>query len=223
MEIIKEFIKQGRPNRPGGKNSLEYITIHETGNYAKGADASAHASYLRTTNEKVSWHFTVDENCAYQHLPMEECAYHAGKREGNNRSIGIEICVNSDGNFNKAVQNTAELVRRLMRERDIPITRVVQHHYWTGKNCPQKLRVDGWDEFIKEIKEGCDMSKEQIKEIIKEYENEKKKETENKPASAWADSAFKSATNCGIMDGTNPQGAVTREMLATVLHRLGLF
>lgn len=40
--------------------------------------------------------------------------------------------------------------------------------------------------------------------------------------SSWAKESFDKATAKGILDGTNPQGAVTREMLAVVLDRLGL-
>ena len=196
MEVKQKFIASGRANRPGGKNTIEYITIHETGNYAKGADASAHASYLQTTGDKVSWHFSVDEKGAYQHLPVEECAYHAGTRDGNNRSIGIEICVNSDGNFNKAVGNTAELVKRLMREHGIPVNRVVQHNFWSGKNCPQNLRLGGWDEFVASLK--------------------------TEEASSWAKPSWDKAKALGITDGTNPQGTCTREQVIVMLERCGV-
>ena len=38
----------------------------------------------------------------------------------------------------------------------------------------------------------------------------------------WAKASFEKATAKGILDGTNPQGVVTREMMAVVLDRLGL-
>lgn len=41
-------------------------------------------------------------------------------------------------------------------------------------------------------------------------------------ASKWASEAWQKAVSKGIMDGTNPQGNVTREMLAVVLSNLGL-
>lgn len=40
--------------------------------------------------------------------------------------------------------------------------------------------------------------------------------------SSWATDAFNKATDKGVLDGTNPQGAVTREMLAVVLERMGI-
>lgn len=41
-------------------------------------------------------------------------------------------------------------------------------------------------------------------------------------ASAWAQEAWEKAVQKGILDGSAPQGNCTREMLATVLDRLGL-
>ena len=38
----------------------------------------------------------------------------------------------------------------------------------------------------------------------------------------WAKDAWEAATAAGILDGTYPQGPVTREQLAVILHRLGL-
>lgn len=40
--------------------------------------------------------------------------------------------------------------------------------------------------------------------------------------SAWAASSWKKATTKGVFDGTNPQGALTREQAAVILDRLGL-
>ena len=219
MQVYTSIIAKGRPNRPEKAMVPKYITIHETGNYAKGATAAAHASYLRNTSAKVSWHYTVDDKCAYQHIPNSEVAYHAGDTYGNSKSIGIEICVNSDGNFDAAVRNAAELVRKLMKVHNIPIENVVQHNRWNGKDCPKSLRKSGWREFISMCKEEEDMTKAEVIAIIEEYEKNKAKQG----ASDWAKEGFNAAKGAGVMDGTAPKGNVTREMLATVLHRLGFF
>lgn len=52
-------------------------------------------------------------------------------------------------------------------------------------------------------------------------EPEEKQTTEESPG-AWSKEAFEKATAKGILDGSAPQGNVTREMLAVVLDRLGL-
>ncbi|WP_186312994.1 peptidoglycan recognition protein family protein, partial [Bacillus pumilus] len=91
-------------NRPGNYMKPLYITVHNTANTAKGANAASHASFVKRSSTGVSWHYTVDENVIYQHLPLNENGWHAGdgRGTGNMKSIGIEICENADGNFEKA-------------------------------------------------------------------------------------------------------------------------
>ena len=156
LRIQARYIDAGRKNRPGGVNPCGYITIHETGNAARGADAAAHGSYLNSAAGEaalVSWHYTVDDHAIVQHLPDGETAYHAGdgpKGTGNARSIGVEICVNADGDFAKARENAASLVRLLMEEHGTPIGHVVQHNHWNGKDCPYTIRHTSgtWEAFL---------------------------------------------------------------------------
>lgn len=156
LRIIQEFLPTGADNRPGGSNPDTYITIHETGNFAKGADAAAHAAYLRGSSAQaapVSWHYTVDDHSIYQHLPDGERAYHAGdggSGPGNATSIGIEICVDAGRDFEQAKANAASLVRLLMERHGIPLDRVVQHNHWDGKDCPKTIRATAgtWEAFL---------------------------------------------------------------------------
>lgn len=157
IAIQEHIISGGRKNRPGrGTNPDTYITIHETGNAAKGADAAAHGAYLDSAageDDLVSWHYTVDDHAIVQHLPDYETAYHAGDGKdgpGNTTSIGVEICVNAGGDFAQAQANAASLVRLLMEEHGIPIDRVVQHNHWNGKDCPKTIRATtgGWEAFL---------------------------------------------------------------------------
>jgi len=161
IQIIQDFIPERSKNRPMRPNPMKYITIHNTGNYTRGADAKAHATYIKSdeaSNLPVSWHYTVDEKGAYQHLPDNETAYHAGDGNGagNTQSIGIEICNNNDGNLLIATDNTTWLVADLCRKYNIPIQNVVQHNRWSGKDCPELLRRNrpySWDIFIAKIEE----------------------------------------------------------------------
>ena len=156
LSIIQDLIPQGRANRPGGSNPDTYITIHETGNYATGANAAAHASWLKSDDaagKKISYHYTVDDHSIYQHLPDGERGYHAGdggSGPGNAKSIGIEICVNAAGDFAQAKANAAALVRLLMQRHGIPLANVVQHNHWNGKDCPKTIRATagGWEAFL---------------------------------------------------------------------------
>ena len=58
------------------KPSVEFITIHDTGDYK--FNAQQWADEVTTSSREVSWHFTVDDTQIIQHVPLEEVAYHAG-------------------------------------------------------------------------------------------------------------------------------------------------
>jgi len=205
MRIEQVIIGEERPNRPGIDNPCRYITIHNTGNLKKGADAAAHAAYLQNTDELVSWHYTVDDKEIYQHLPDDETAYHAGdgSGDGNRKSIAIEICVNEDGDLFKAVENAARLAARLCRKHNITPENIVQHNHWSGKNCPEQLRMNkpySWEVFLA-----------RVSEFLKEL------------PSGWAMEAADWCIEEKIIqgDGTgyNWQRPVSREELAVMLHR----
>ncbi|TWO94541.1 N-acetylmuramoyl-L-alanine amidase family protein [Bacillus velezensis] len=148
VKITQDFIPKGHNNRPGYAMNPSYITVHNTANTAKGANAAMHARYEKNPETPTSWHFTVDEKEIYQHLPLNENGWHAGdgNGNGNRKSIGIEICENSDGDFEKAVGNAQWLIKKLMKEQGISHANVVPHKHWSGKQCPRKL-LDRWDSF----------------------------------------------------------------------------
>jgi N-acetylmuramoyl-L-alanine amidase len=163
VNIIEDIIPQkGGKVRPGDVRQKKWIVIHETGNSSKGADAKNHSTYLKNLAKAnttyVSWHYTVDDHEIYHHIPDNEIAYHAsdGRVEGggNMASIGIEICVNSDGNFDKARDNAAWLTAKLLKENNLTIGAVKQHHDFApdGKNCPQTIRDQGlWNNFLQAV------------------------------------------------------------------------
>ncbi|MEC0288678.1 N-acetylmuramoyl-L-alanine amidase, partial [Bacillus subtilis] len=148
VNIIQDFIPKGNKNRPAYPMNPHYITVHNTSNTAKGADAASHARYVKNPETATSWHFTVDDKEIYQHLPLNENGWHAGDGNGtgNRKSIGIEICENSDGDFEKAVSNAQWLIKKLMKEQGISFANVVPHKHWSGKECPRKL-LNRWDSF----------------------------------------------------------------------------
>ena len=143
------FIPEEAPGRPGVQRTVTSVTIHETANTNEGAGAQAHSDYLTTTADEVSWHYTVDDHEIYQHLPDNEEAWHSGDREGNHSSIGVELCVNADGNFDKTMENAAKLTAFLLKEYNLTINDVKQHYDFNGKDCPLTIRQEGrWDEFL---------------------------------------------------------------------------
>ena len=94
----------------------------------------------------------MDDKAIYQHLPLTENGWHAGDGNGpgNRKSIGVEICENSDGNRAVAEANAAWLVAKLLRDHGLKISAVKQHYDWSGKNCPRVLRgrAGGWQGFL---------------------------------------------------------------------------
>ena len=68
---------------------------------------------------------------------------------GNNNSIGIEMCVNTNGDIYDTLQRTAQLVADILIRNNLDLSRVKMHNTWSGKNCPQVLRAGNyWWDFI---------------------------------------------------------------------------
>lgn len=135
----------------GRGNPCTYITIHETANRGRGAGAASHGRLQAGTNSRqASWHYQVDDKEIVQSFDDNVKCWHAGST-ANNQSIAIEICVNSDGDYQKTLDNAAALVAHLRKKHGIPWNRIVSHKFWTGKNCPTIMlsRSGQWDKFIK--------------------------------------------------------------------------
>ena len=196
MIIEQDLIPKGRKNRPGKKNTMQFITLHETGNTAHGADARSHAKYLKGEGRDTSWHYTVDDTRAVRHLPDDEVGYHAGSTAGNASSIGIEVCVNADGDLKRAYENTAFLCRKLCKEHGIPHENIVFHHKWNGKDCPKNLRRGvpfSFAEFLNLVRDDA--------------------------VSPWAKTEWERAKTLGITDGTRPKDTASREEVVCMILR----
>lgn len=207
MVAIKQQLVSNRKSTYAGTNGRKYITIHETDNFDRGAGAERHAK-LQSNGFSASWHWQVDDKVAIQSYPHTVRCWAAGDGHGNGNynSIHIEICVNPDSDFKTAVKNAAALVRKIMKDENIPIAHVVQHNKWSGKNCPQGLRNGSrginWNQF-----------KEMLKGEVT---------VASKEPSSWAKSVWEKATKNGIVDGTAPKEPLTREQFVVILDRLGL-
>ncbi len=148
-KVYTELIPEGDAARPGTKRVIKYLVIHETDNFSEGVRASNHASYLKNNNNsETSWHYTVDDTEIYHHMPDDEVAYHAGEHKGNEFGIGIELCVNSDGDFEKTFINAAKLCAYLIKSYHLDIDAIKTHHDFNGKDCPHKILASNrLDEF----------------------------------------------------------------------------
>lgn len=150
VRIRRNILSHRASNVPGRSMKPKYITVHNTANTSRGADAEMHARYQHNGSggRQVSWHYTVDDKEVWQTLEDNQQGWHAGdgSGSGNTESIGVEICENSDGDFQKAVSNAQNLIKQLMDKHDIPLSNVVTHKHWSGKNCP-RLLLNTWSSF----------------------------------------------------------------------------
>src|SRR5690625_1037582 len=162
LKIKKQLVSNLRYTYGHG-NKKRYITIHETANTSRGANAQAHAN-LQSRGFSSSFHWQVDDTQALQSYEHSVRCCHAGdgRRGRNTESVAIGICVNSDGDFRKAVENAAKLARKIMKDEGISIMNVVQHNAWSAKDCPTFLRRGSkgilWSDFLAMVK-GGDASK----------------------------------------------------------------
>ena len=162
-------------NRPGRKLSEhKALILHCTAKEREGADALAMRNYY---NEKhyidrqlvyASPHFLVDDKQIIQCLPEDEAGFHVGtafynytplarklmgnQKSANNVTIGIEMCVNRDGNFDITLEQTIQLTRYLAHKYPIDRTHILRHYDITRNECP-KMLLDpmSWNKFLDRI------------------------------------------------------------------------
>jgi len=142
VQIKQMLVPRNRANRVrfSGTNPKNKIVVHQTGNPDAGADAYMHAKLQYNGNSRAaSWHYTVDDKVAYQSFPHTDKLWHAGHGGINKESIGVELAVNSDSDYDKAVKNGVELVKWLVDEENIDVVEVINHHDASGKWCPSNI------------------------------------------------------------------------------------
>lgn len=134
--------------------TISYIVIHDTANPKAGADADSHFTFFNSGNQNSSADFFVDDKKALQvNNFYRYYTWHCGDggkdaKIQNRNSIGIEICVNRDGNYAKAVENARQLTRKLMKELHLNPRHVVRHQDASGKNCPASMSDADWQAFL---------------------------------------------------------------------------
>ena len=166
LPVHTVLLPEASEARPGIEREIRYVVIHETGNMSRGADAVAHSEYLLSGKSGgTSWHYTVDDRQVYHHIPDTEVAWHAGDRRvrggGNMAGIGIELCVNTDGDFEETFRNAAKLTAYLLDSYGLSTGDIRQHADFLDKNCPETIRDNNRmaefvalsDTFLKELRQ----------------------------------------------------------------------
>ena len=133
-------------------NALRYIVVHDTGNYRRGAGALSHFSYFNSSYRGASAHYFVDDSNIIETVDPHLVSWHCGDGKGkygiwNSNSIGVEICVNEDSNYEMACNQAIELIRFLMSGYGIPKENVVRHYDASGKICPRSMSENGWKKW----------------------------------------------------------------------------
>ncbi len=162
VHLVQDMIPKGKFGRKYFRRmNVRYITIHATENPT--GDAWHHAlalkrGALRAHKRKggnrigfLTWHFTVEDRDAYQHLPTNEQGEHADfDGPGNNYSIGIEMCEHHGNDLARTIDNASKLAAYLMYEHQVPLENVVPHYHWRRigvspehKDCPHFLLENG--------------------------------------------------------------------------------
>lgn len=155
----------------------QFVTVHNTANDASAANEIA---YHNRNNNQVSFHVAVDDKEVIQCIPFTRNAWHCGdgKGNGNMKSIGIEICYSKSGGtrYIEAEENAVQYIAQLLIQYGWGINRVKQHHDWSGKNCPHRIRAEGrWQAFLKRIDDAMkpvivESPKKDLKDAVKESE-----------------------------------------------------
>lgn len=174
MEIVQMLCPSSKYWCKGPNSmSAQGITIHNTAN---DASAKNEVSYMISNNNKVSYHYAVDDVRAVQGLALDRNAWHAGDGGsgfGNRYTIGIEICYSKSGGdrFLAAERNAAELTARLMLQygwgMDKVGTKTINtHQSRSGKYCPHRTLDLGIERFWNIVRQKyAELSGQQAPEV----------------------------------------------------------
>jgi len=187
----------------------EFYVVHNTAN---DASAKNEIAYMLKNNNKVSYHYAIDDREVIQAIPETRNAWHAGDGNGpgNRKGIGIEICYSKSGGkkFEEAEKLAAKFIAKGLKEKGWGIDRVKKHQDFSGKYCPHRTLDLGWQRFLN-----------MIQNELNKLKGAEKVTDKNKPSS-WAKEAWEWAKKEGYLDGTRPKDPITREEMVIVIKRL---
>ena len=159
QSVLDELFYPGY-KMPNEQNIL-WIVVHESGMPREGQDAKLLAEVqvrnAYSTGRQASWHYQVDEGVVYQSFDDSIICWHAGDGTlklggGNNNGIGIEMCINSDGNYEASMRVDAKLVAHLLHKYNLTLENVKRHYDFDGKQCPYYMIETGrWTEFLEYV------------------------------------------------------------------------
>lgn len=112
------------------------------------------------------------------------------------------MCVQAGYNYEKAFENTAALVREIMRETGIPLERVYRHYDICSKYCPSQIMNRGdWDRMKRMIGSGAGAQERE------QQAAEQEKRMRRDLSGADSGPQHPSGTGCGQQDCRNDPGS----------------
>ena len=132
---VKEMIIPYGANNPNRPINPDTIVIHYSGGACVTAETLARCLVNNNANN-VSANYCVDENDIICTIPPGYMSY--GVTGHNNHIINIEVCYTDPaGRFElNAIANIRRIVKKCMRDFNIPADKVVRHYDLTKKKCP---------------------------------------------------------------------------------------
>ena len=191
IKINEKLVKYNFSKRTEGK--IKYIVIHDTGNKRSGADAEAHFNFFNGGDRQSSAHYFVDDKQILRVVKDSDKSWHCGDGRGlngitNDNSIGIEMCINSDGDFNKTYLHTLKLTKYLMKKYNIPLENVVRHYDASRKICPNIWKENNWakwEKFKQDLKQIDKEQKDYTNTITQLYKNIFQREPDHEGLNYW--------------------------------------
>lgn len=145
-----------RSNTKRSASVVKFVTRHETANFNVGADAEMHYRWLMSNvgndpGNAAGYNCVSDDHKIIHMTPYDEVTWAAGTYTGNLTGDHHELCVNSGVDHAKARRIAAALDAAVLYARGLPVSSLIQHNYWTGKNCPLLMRRDGvWPSYVQQ-------------------------------------------------------------------------
>lgn len=117
------------------------VTVHNTEWITVASGTTPAEQYTRATvngnMNDVRVHYYVDDECAWQNLPLTLSGWHAadGSGNGNRRTIAIECIMSSAYNDTdkKSEDNCAKLAAALLKQFGLGIEHLYTHTHWMNE------------------------------------------------------------------------------------------
>lgn len=159
MDVVKNLVDPAKYSiKCPYEMTAEFIVVHNTVN---DATARNEIAYMIGNNNKVSFHYAVDDKEIVQGIPEDRNSWNAGdggSGKGNRKGIAVEICYSKSGGdrFLAAEKLAAKFIAFKLKEKGWGIDKVKKHQDFSGKYCPHRTLDMGWDRFLQMVQAEVD-------------------------------------------------------------------